>query len=139
MTYDRIALQKELEAEEGFRAHAYTDSEGWLTIGIGRLCDERKGGGLTKEEAYYLLDHDIDKAEKQLDQYLGWWRGLSDKRQRALLQMVFQLGIGGVLKFSRMLGALQVGNWREAYNQALDSKWAEQTPARAKRVAEQFL
>lgn len=139
MTYDRIALQKELEQDEGFRPHVYDDSEGWATIGIGRLVDERKGGGITKDEAYFLLGNDIDKCEKQLDQYIPWWRELSDKRQRALLNMVFQLGIGGVLKFAKMLGALQARDWSEAYRQALDSRWYQQTPNRAKRVAEMFL
>lgn len=139
MTYDRLSLKHEIEAEEGFRPYVYDDSEGWKTIGIGRLVDEKKGGGITKEEAYFLLDNDIDRAEKQLDQYITWWRTLSDKRQRALLNMTFQLGIGGVLKFSKMLGALQSGDWQEAYRQALDSRWHAQTPNRAKRVAEMFL
>jgi lysozyme len=136
MTYDRIALQKDLEDDEGLRLKPYQCSEDKTTIGIGRNLDDV---GITKEEAFYLLGNDIDRCDKQLDQYLPWWRTLSDRRQRALLNQCFQLGIGGLLKFSKMLGALQAGDWPEAYRQALDSRWYAQTPERAKRVAELFL
>jgi lysozyme len=139
MTYDRIALRNEIERDEGRVAHAYLDSEGYLTIGIGHLIDEKKGGRLPDVIIDALFSYDLEQCEKQLDQYIPWWRQLSDNRQRALISMTFQLGISGLLKFAKMLGALQDRNWREAYNQALDSKWHTQTPARAKRVAEMFL
>lgn len=136
MTYDRVALKQEIEAEEGFRSHVYDDSEGWKTIGIGRLVDEKKGGGITKEEAYFLLDNDIDRVEKQLDQYIAWWRTLSDTRQRALLNCSYQLGVGGLLKFSIALGYLQNSKYNLAADEFLNSRWAKQTPARAKRIAD---
>lgn len=133
MSYDRIALFQELEREEGLRLKPYKCTAGKLTIGVGRNLDDV---GITEAEARSLLANDVDRVEKGLDASLPWWRTQTDKRQRALCQMAFQLGLSGLLKFAKMLGAMQAGDYEEAAAQALDSRWARQTPARAARVAE---
>lgn len=140
MTYDRIALQKELEDDEGRVPYAYQDHLGYWTCGVGFLIDKSKGGRIPDPVIDFWLNYLIDEREKQMDQYLPWWRTLSDARQRALLNMAWQLGVSGLLGFPKMLGALQAGNWGEAYRQALDSKWAKiDTPERAQKVAAMFL
>lgn len=65
----------------------------------------------------------------------GFWDGLNDARQDALICMVFQVGAVGVSKFKATLQALRDGNYDLASNHMLNSKWAKQTPARAKRMA----
>ena len=50
-----------LKKEEGVVKHAYQDHLGYWTIGVGRLIDKRKGGGLSDEEIDYLLGNDIEK------------------------------------------------------------------------------
>jgi lysozyme len=51
--------------------------------------------------------------------------------------MIFQLGGNGVSKFRKMWAALQEDppNYFEAHVQMLDSRWAKQTPNRAKEMA----
>ena len=44
-------LPAKLRREEGSRPHAYQDHLGFWTIGVGRLIDVRKGGGLSPERA----------------------------------------------------------------------------------------
>lgn len=140
MTYDRIALFKELEEDEGRVPYAYQDHKGYWTAGVGFLIDKEKGGRIPEPVIDFWLQYLVEEREKQLDQYIPWWRKLSDARQRALIQMSYQLGVSGLLGFPRMLKALQEGNWGEAYRQALDSKWAKtDTPKRAQRVAALFL
>lgn len=140
MTYDRIALFKELEEDEGRVPYAYQDHKGYWTAGVGFLIDKDKGGRIPEPVIDFWLSYLVEEREKQLDQYIPWWRTLSDARQRALIQMSYQLGVSGLLGFPRMLKALQEGNWGEAYRQALDSKWArEDTPERAQKVAAMFL
>ena len=39
MTYDRATLKARLRLEEGEVLHAYQDSLGWWTIGVGHLID----------------------------------------------------------------------------------------------------
>lgn len=128
-------LKDELRADEGFVSHAYRDSLGYLTIGIGRLIDERRGGGISLEEAKYLLDNDIHNIMDTLDDEIPWWRNLSDPQQRALCNMAFQMGVGGLLSFQNMLVALKGGDLSTAHFEALNSLWARQTPSRARDVA----
>jgi len=49
--------------------------------------------------------------------------------------MGFQLGVRGLLNFRRMWTALEQKDYAMAAEEALDSRWAEQTPNRAAEVA----
>lgn len=137
MLYDRDELKATLMAEEGLRLDAYWDPIGQVwTIGYGHTGKNIvQGMTITKMEADAWLDDDITEAQRQLATALPWATALSDVRIQALLQMTFQLGINGLLKFRHMVEALRVGAWDRAYSEAMDSDWARQTPARAQRVA----
>ena len=129
------ALTNELRHDEGFVAHAYQDSEGYWTIGYGRLIDERRGGGLSKAEALLLLESDIMVALSDLDRNTPWWRDLPEPAQRALANMAFNLGWPRLAGFVKMLAALEAGNLETAATEALDSKWARQVGNRSRRIA----
>src|SRR3546814_2270740 len=113
MTMDIDALKADLARDEGFIPHAYQDSLGYWTIGCGRLIDEQLGGGISKEEALYLLGNDIRRSLADLDRALPWWRGLSEARMRALANMAFNLGITRLLGFRLFLAALEAGRSEE--------------------------
>lgn len=127
-------LIKELERDEGRVLSAYQDHLGYWTIGIGRLIDKRRGGGISNEEADYLKKNDIFKVQRQLDENLSWWRQLDPVRQRAIQNMCFQLGIGGLLKFKTSLSLIKNGDWSAAAYNLRQSLWYDQTPSRAERV-----
>lgn len=129
---------RSLRGEEGEVLSEYKDHLGYSTIGVGRLIDARKGGGITKEESAYLLGNDIDKVTKQLDASLPWWTKLDEARRGVLVNMAFQMGINGLLGFKNTLAMIQAGNYEGAAKGMLQSKWAQQTPSRAKRMAEQM-
>lgn len=132
-------LIEQLRRDEGEVLHAYPDSMGYLTIGVGVLIDSRRGGGITAEESTLLLGNRLKTKETELRAALPWFDKLDRVRQAALLNMAYQLGVAGLKGFPKMLDALRDGRWAEAEFQALDSKWAkEQTPARARRVAYQL-
>ncbi|MGR2462517.1 glycoside hydrolase family protein, partial [Salmonella enterica] len=61
---------------------------------------------------------------------------LDDTRKMAIVNMTFQMGVGGVANFNTMLGYLALGQYDNAADAALDSLWARQTPSRARRVSE---
>lgn len=128
-------IRQDLERDEGWRAHAYQDHLGFWTIGYGFLIDERRGGGLPKPIADRWLDHILVEIGKALDARIPWWRYQPDNVQRALVNQAYQLGVNGLLNFRKMLAALQRGDRLEAAAEALNSRWAAQTPARARRVA----
>lgn len=131
-------LIKQLRSEEGEVLSAYVDHLGYTTIGVGRLIDKRKGGGISAEESAYLLQNDVNKVSAQLDSRLPWWRKLGEARQAVLQGMAFQMGIDGLLGFKNTLAMVERGDYEGAANGMLNSKWATQTPARAKRMSEQM-
>lgn len=131
-------LIKQLRDEEGEVLSAYQDHLGFWTIGVGRLIDKRKGGGITPEESAYLLGNDIAKVSAQLDAKIPWWRKLDEARQAVIQGMAFQMGIDGLLGFKNTLKMVESGDYEGAGKGMLNSLWAKQTPARAKRMSEQM-
>lgn len=132
----REILIQELVRDEDNKPHAYQDSMGYWTIGIGRLVDKRKGGRLRPDEILYLFNNDLAEKEQDLDKHLPWWRKLSPARQRVLLNMCFNLGIAGLLKFKNTLAAMQRGDYKAAADGMKGSLWARQVGARADRLIE---
>lgn len=128
-------IVEDLKRHEGLRLHAYEDHLGYWTIGYGRMIDKRKGGGISEAEAEHLLANDIDRVCARLQHERGF-RHAPFTVKRALANMAFQLGIGGLLSFQRMWSALEQQDYERAADEALDSRWAEQTPNRAQEVAE---
>jgi lysozyme len=126
-------LIDELARDEGIRLKVYNDSLGIPTIGIGRNLRDR---GISKEEAYQLLNHDLESVFADLDQHLPWWRRLDDVRQRVIANMCFNLGINRLMGFEHTLACAMTGRYREAAVSMLDSKWADQVGPRAQRLAE---
>lgn len=127
-----------LRREEGDVLSAYQDHLGYWTIGVGRLIDKRKGGGITKEESAYLLANDVARVSAQVDAALPWASGLNDARYAVLVGMAFQMGIAGLLGFKNTLAMIGRGDYSGAAAGMLASKWARQTPARAERMAQQM-
>lgn len=131
-------LIHELEADEGRVLHAYRDSLGYWTIGIGRLIDQRKGGGITNAEADYLKANDVRRRAAELDRRYPWWRSLSPVRQRAMQNMAFQLGVAWPDEFASTAGLIRAGRFAEAGAALRRSLWYKQTPERAERVIRQW-
>lgn len=132
-------LIMQLRRDEGEVLHAYQDHLGFWTLGVGRLIDKRKGGGITQSEAAYLLQNDIDKVTSQIMKRIPWAGTLDQARLGVLQNMAFQMGIDGLLKFTTTLKRIQERDYAGASQSMLDSLWAQQTPARAKRLSKQIL
>ena len=133
-------LTAQLRSDEGTKATAYQDHLGFWTIGVGRLIDSRKpGAGLRPDEIDYLLRNDINDRVQALTKALPMlFPKLDEARQGVLVNMAFQLGTSGLLGFKSTLALIAAEKYAEAAEQMLKSKWATQTPARAKRLAEQM-
>lgn len=152
-----ITLSKNvLQYEEGKRLSLYKDTEGYYTIGIGhclakRVISDREAialldlkfkrstkGNITEQEcaARYAMDEHTILTQIYGNSTLNpIFRSLDSDRQIILYSMVFQLGLFGVLGFKKMLAALKDHKYVDAGKEALNSKWARQTPNRAKRHA----
>ena len=138
MTFDREALKARLKHSEGFKPYAYLDSVGLLTIGYGRMIDKKQGGGISKNEAEYLLDNDITTALAECDTHIPWWRGLDPVRQEVMVDLMFNMGWGGGTRglstFKRTLAAIEANDYTRAAEGLRKSKWASQVKSRADRL-----
>jgi len=133
---NRDALRQALIRDEDVRLKPYLDPLGKWTIGAGRNLTDV---GISLSEAYYLLDNDIDKALRDCAQKFGPWFGeLDPVRQSVLVQMAFNLGIGGLSQFTQTLAAVRRGDYKDAASLMLQSKWASQVHGRAARLAAQM-
>ena len=131
-------ILKQLRRDEGEVLSAYQDHLGFWTIGVGRLIDKRKGGGLSPEESAFLLNNDVDTRIKALEDVFPWFKGMDEARKGVLVNMSFQIGVGGLKAFKNTLSSVADGLYDKAASQMLESLWATQTPERAKRLAEQM-
>lgn len=138
MTGDaRARLRSQLLNDEGLRLHPYLDTVGKWTIGVGRNLDDV---GISKVEALYLLENDIDKAIRDLVAAFPWFVELDPVRQTVLVNMAFNMGVGselrGLRSFKNTLRAIEEGRYEDAAKGMLASKWARQVGRRATRLAE---
>jgi lysozyme len=133
----RTALRAQLIADEGFRSYAYQDSLGVWTIGYGRNIDKR-GGGITEAEAGMLLDNDLARVEAEARSAFPWFDGLTEARQDVVLTMLYNLGMGGFLKFRKTITAIAASDYNEAARQMMNSEWAIQVGNRAANLAAQM-
>ena len=125
-----------LKRHEGVESHAYHCSENKVTIGVGRNVDKSGGLGLSDDEVDYLLQNDIDRVSVELDSEYGWFDDLNDVRQDAMIDISFNLGQTRLRAFKKALAAMDEGDWGEAADQFMDSRWSAQVGNRAKELTE---
>lgn len=131
-------ITRVLRGEEGEILHVYPDHLGFATLGVGRLVDERKGGGISLVESAYLLANDIESKTEEVTRRIPWMKSLDPVRQSVLILMSFQMGTDGVLGFVNTLKMIRAGDYNGAARGMLNSLWARQTPDRAYRLSEQM-
>lgn len=130
-----MTLRDQLMRDEGLRLMPYTDPVGRLTIGYGRNLTDT---GIRFSEAEFMLANDMQSAETALASALPWTARLDDVRRAVFVNMLFNLGPGGLLSFRRMLAAAKAGYYARAAIEMLNSTWAEQVGDRAVRLALQM-
>src|SRR4029077_7264974 len=136
-------LETQLRRDEGERLEVYPDSRGIKTAGVGHNLiahgvDLPLWAPITQQQSDEWLQQDIAEARAHLLSKLPWASGLDDARLGVLINMTFNLGIGGLLGFHHTLTLIQVGQYAEAAEAMLQSTWAKQVGSRATRLAAQM-
>lgn len=72
---------------------------------------------LSADNIEKLLQADIDAFAASLAAQLPAWTGYPEPAQQALFDMAYNLGIGGLLKFRKLLAACAAGDWAAAATQ----------------------
>ena len=138
MNYDK--LLESVKKHEGYRNKVYLDTLGKRTVGVGHLCVEDFWEDDKEYEEDFLMDilkKDLQQAIRQANSMCEGLK-ISEDAKIIIIEMIFQLGGTGVSKFRKMWQALQQDppDYAEASVQMLDSRWAKQTPNRAKEMAD---
>jgi lysozyme len=135
---DYKAVKERIKKHEGFRNTVYLDSLGKATIGYGHLLTEdddfEEGIQYDKSLLEVLFDKDFNRSAYNAEQLLEGI-DICDTAREIIVEMVFQLGIGGVFKFKKMFEALRKKDYNEAAEQMLDSQWRVQTPKRCEELS----
>lgn len=127
------ALKQRVLNHEGIKLHPYQCPAGKLTIGIGRNLEEN---GISRAEAFYLLENDLKRCETECAQSFPWFELLNPVRQGVVVEMVFNLGLKRFLDFKRFMKALTIKDYSCAAQEMLNSRWALQVGKRAERLAQ---
>ena len=137
MNMDR--LLQSVKQHEGYRNKVYKDTLGKRTVGVGHLCVEdfwEDNKEYPEEMLMNILKDDLKNAIQGSERLLKDCLVLDSLAREIIIEMVFQLGETGVSKFRNMLKALKVPDYQTASIEMLDSKWAKQTPNRAKAMSD---
>jgi lysozyme len=131
-------LKYRIKEHEGFRDTVYYDHLGNATVGWGHLVtsEDNFTSGVTypEEVLEQVFEKDFAKAKEGADS-LCKDLPINYIARGVLIEMCFQLGVTGVSKFRNMFEALKIPDYNKASEEMLDSKWHEQTPARAKSLS----
>ena len=127
-----MSLIEDIKQEEGFKGMPYTCSEGFLTCGYGTRLP------ITKEEATLLLEYRLSKTISGVKSSLHHLN-IHDEAWDILYHLAYQIGLGGLLKFKRMIAALENQDYYNASIEMKSSLWAKQTPNRANRLIDRMI
>ena len=125
-------LIKNIKESEGFVEHVYNDSLGIPTIGFGFAIKDLI---LDEDIAEEILLRKVKKLIDRIDKKFDWFNLTDDSVKEVVVEMCYQLGLAGFSKFKKTISYIEKKNYKEASKEMLDSKWAKQTPNRAKKLS----
>ena len=140
-----------IKKHEGYRSKTYQCTEGYDTTGIGfawkdldfdketanKILQENKHNiEMSEEVCDIILEEKIDAILGRLQKVAPWVEESNQVVQMVIINMCYQMGVSGVMKFKKALAAMKNGEWDLAATELLDSRWAKQTPNRANELAD---
>jgi lysozyme len=125
-------LVERIKKHEGFVEHVYDDSLGIPTIGYGFAIKDLV---LEEDICEEILLRKLKHLNRSVMNKFPFFDSLPSDAKGVLMEMCYQLGVTGVSKFKKALRAMDNSDWEKAADEMLDSKWAKQTPRRAKELS----
>ena len=123
---------EQLKIHEGYKPTVYKCTEGVDTIGVGFAI---KDLNLSEEVCELILREKLEVLEGRFESKFDWFKDSPVEVRNVMLNMAYQLGFRGFCKFKKTIGYLEDAEWEKASEEMLDSKWAKQTPNRAKELS----
>ncbi len=89
---------------------------------------------ITKEQASKLIPKKLERAKKDAITFAGGesvFKSHPEDMQKVLIDMAYNLGLGGLQKFTDMKKALDAKNYNDVVKEMIDSAWYKQVNIRA--------
>ena len=128
-----MSLIDNIKISEGFRSKVYKCTEGYDTIGYGFAIKDLE---LDEDICDMILERKVAKLVEMLEKNLPYLPSLPKDAQDVLIEMAYQMGVSGLLKFKKTLMYVESKDYKDASVEMLDSRWAKQTPNRAKKLSD---
>jgi lysozyme len=127
-------LLAQLTHHERFRLRHYQDAG--VNLSVARRTRHPQRPTVTAQDATTALEDDLRRIAGQLQSQLPAFGKLDAVRQRVLLHIAFNIGVGEALKMRRFISAISVRHWSGAADEMLLSKWGGEDKPRAHALAE---
>jgi lysozyme len=115
---------------ESLKLKPYTCTAGKTTIGVGRNLDDR---GISESEAMFLFQNDLIDTAQHCKAY-PWFQFLSEVRQAAVMDLMFNIGPTRFAGFRNFIKAMAAQDYEDAGTELEDSKWFAQVGRRSRRI-----
>jgi GH24 family phage-related lysozyme (muramidase) len=118
------------------------ESNGDIIIGYNRNLTVR---GISKDEAIFMFLHDFHNTKFLLFKALPWLETKPENIRNALINMAFNVGVTGLLKFVRFLNALENNKIPEAVEalkfnaDGTKTKYYTQVPSRVESICKMLI
>ena len=130
-------LAKNIRANEGFRDYVYNDQLKNPTIGYGHLITTTdvflRNKKYSKEILVNIFYKDLRKSISDFKKNYNY-KNMPNYVQEIIIEMIFQLGINGVLKFKKFNLHIKKKHYYIAAFEMMKSRWYNQTPNRANKL-----
>ena len=134
-------LKYRIKKNEGYSHKPYKDQLGLYTIGYGHLITKNENNyhikKYKKNHFEKVFEIDFKKAHNQYKENFFQKQHTTSEKE-LLIEMLFQLGAKGVLKFKKMLYFLNKKQKFMASLEMLDSLWYSQTPKRVRNLIKNY-
>ena len=128
-------LIEQIKESEGFSPTVYQCTAGYATIGYGFAIKDLVLG---EDICEIILERKIAELKVRIQQKLPFYDDMPEKAQDVIVEMCYQMGINGFSKFKKTIDHLMRKDYKAASVEMLDSRWAKQTPNRAKKLSNQM-
>ena len=127
-----MSLIESIKKHEGYVGVVYKDSLGIDTIGYGFAIKDLE---LDADVCDIILERKLKDLEHRIKLKFDWYKYMPQEIKDIVTEMCYQLGVTGFSKFKKTIAYLQNKEWKNASIEMLDSRWAKQTPNRAKEIS----
>ena len=127
-----MSLIDQIKEHEGFRSKVYQCTEGYDTIGYGFAIKDLE---LDADVCDIILERKLKDLKDRIKIKFDWYKYMPQEIKDVVVEMCYQLGVTGFSKFRKTIAYLQNKQWKHASIEMLDSRWAKQTPNRAKEMS----